>query len=196
MPTQPNTIAFTLPDWLAEYAESYRPSLVVEERMRFVIGAARRNIDEGCGPFAAAVFERETGALVSLGVNLVESRNCSILHAELVAIMLAQQHLGTYDLGGSGLPAHELASSAEPGAMCFGAIPWSGVRSLVTGAVGEEVRLIGFDEGAKPENWIEELESRGIRVRTGVEREQAKKVLRLYQQSGGRIYNSKEGGGQ
>jgi len=160
--------------------------------MQFVIRAARRNVEEGGGPFAAGIFEQETGKLVSLGVNLVESRNCSILHAEMVAIMLAQQRLGTYDLGGSDLPVHELVSSAEPCAMCFGAIPWSGVRSLVTGASGEDVRSIGFDEGAKPENWIEELESRDIRVRTGVEREQAKKVLRLYQQSGGRIYNSKE----
>jgi len=192
MPLQSNTITFTLPEWITEYAASYRPSLVVEERMQFVIRAARRNVEEGGGPFAAAVFQRETGKLVSLGVNLVESRNCSILHAEMVAIMLAQQRLGTYDLGGSDLPVHELVSSAEPCAMCFGAIPWSGIRSLVTGASGEDVRSIGFDEGAKPENWIEELESRDIRVRTGVEREQAKKVLRLYLQSGGRIYNSKE----
>jgi len=192
MPVQSNTIAFTLPEWLKDYAASYKPSVVTEERMRFVIEVARRNIDEGGGPFAAGVFEQETGKLVSLGVNLVESRNCSILHAEIVAIMLAQQRLGTYDLGGPGLLAHELVSSAEPCAMCFGAIPWSGVRSLVTGASGDDVLSIGFDEGAKPENWIQELESRRIQVRTGVEREQAKKVLQLYQQSGGRIYNSKE----
>lgn len=161
--------------------------------MRFVIAAARRNIEEKTGgPFAAAVFEHETGKLVSLGVNLVVSRNSSILHAEMVAIMLAQQQLGTYDLGDPGMPAHELLSSAEPCAMCFGALPWSGVRYVATSAQSEDAKSIGFDEGAKPENWIAELESRGIEVRTDVNREQAREVLLLYQQSGGRIYNSKE----
>jgi len=190
---QSNIIEFTLPEWLAEYAGSYRVSVVLEERMRFVIGAARRNIEEGTGgPFAAAVFEHETGKLVSLGVNLVVSRNSSILHAEMVAIMLAQQQLVTYDLSAPGMPAHELLSSAEPCAMCFGALPWSGVRYVATGAQSEDAKSIGFDEGAKPENWIAELESRGIEVRTDVDREQAREVLLLYQQSGGRIYNSKE----
>jgi len=190
---QPNIIEFTLPEWLAEYAGSYRVSVVLEERMRFVIEAARRNIEEKTGgPFAAAVFEHETGKLVSLGVNLVVSRNSSILHAEMVAIMLAQQQLGTYDLGAPGMPAHELLSSAEPCAMCFGALPWSGVRYVATGARSEDAKSIGFDEGAKPENWIAELESRGIQVSTDVERKRARKVLFIYQQSGGRIYNSKE----
>lgn len=193
MTKQSNIIEFTLPEWLAEYAGSYRVSVVLEERMRFVIGAARRNIEEGTGgPFAAAVFEHETGKLVSLGVNLVVSRNSSILHAEMVAIMLAQQQLVTYDLSAPGMPAHELLSSAEPCAMCFGALPWSGVRYVATGAQSEDAKSIGFDEGAKPENWIAELESRGIEVRTDVDREQAREVLLLYQQSGGRIYNSKE----
>ncbi|HHE32207.1 MAG TPA: nucleoside deaminase [Chlorobaculum parvum] len=188
MSKQPDQITFSLPEWLAEYAGNYRTSIVLEEWMRFVIGAARKNIEECTGgPFAAAVFERETGKLVSLGVNLVVSRQSSVLHTEMVAIILAQQQLGTYDLGGTDMPAHELLSSAEPCAMCFGALPWSGVRYVVTGALSEDGRLIGFDEGAKPENWIQELESRGIEVRTSVERDQAREVLLLYQQTGGHI---------
>ncbi|HHE07807.1 MAG TPA: nucleoside deaminase [Chlorobaculum parvum] len=189
----PNNITFTLPEWLATYAVSYQASTGLDERMRFVIEASRLNVGSGTdGPFAAAVFEHETGELVSLGVNLVISRQSSVLHAEMVAIILAQKQLGTYDLGGFGMPAYELLSSSEPCAMCFGAIPWSGVRYVATGALGEDVRSIGFDEGAKPENWIQEYESRGIHVITGVEREMARDVLSLYQQTGGHIYNSKE----
>ncbi|MBN1928891.1 MAG: nucleoside deaminase [Chlorobiaceae bacterium] len=190
---QASTITFSLPEWLATYAGSYRASVDVAERMRFVIGAATKNVGQKTGgPFAAAVFERETGRLVSLGVNLVVSQNSSVLHAEMVAIMLAQQRLGAYDLGGPGMTAHELVSSAEPCAMCFGAIPWSGVRYLTTGASSDDARSIGFDEGPKPQNWIQELESRGIQVCTGVERELAREVLLLYRQTGGHIYNSKE----
>jgi tRNA(Arg) A34 adenosine deaminase TadA len=191
---QPSHIHFSLPSWLESYASTHKPSASIEERMRFVIGAARKNVEERSGgPFAAAVFEIESGMLVSLGVNLVLTRQSSILHAEMVAIVLAQMKLGAYDLGGSDMPAHELVTSAEPCAMCFGAVPWSGVRHLVTGARSEDAREIGFDEGPKPENWIEELESRAIRVTTGVEREAAREVLQHYARTGGHIYNSRKG---
>jgi len=84
---------------------------------------------------AAAIFESESGRLVSLGgVNLVTSEGLSILHAETLALALAQHKPGTYDLGRYDLPAHELVTVTEPSAMCLGAIPWSGVRRLITGA--------------------------------------------------------------
>ena len=191
---QPNHIHFSLPEWLEIYSSTYKPSSSLDERMKFVIGASRRNVDEGSGgPFAAAVFESGTGELVSLGVNLVFIRKSSILHAEMVAIALAQMKLGAYDLGGSGMAVHELVTSAEPCAMCFGAILWSGVRHLAFGAFSEDARAIGFDEGPKLENWIEELEARGIRVTTGVEREAAREVLQHYARTGGHIYNSRHG---
>jgi tRNA(Arg) A34 adenosine deaminase TadA len=190
---QPSHIHFSLPSWLESYASTYKPSASIEERMRFVIGAARRNVEEGSGgPFAAGVFEIESGMLVSLGVNLVVTHKSSILHAEMVAIALAQIKLGAYDLGGSDMSAYELVTSTEPCAMRFGAVPWSGVRHLMTGARSEDAREIGFDEGPKPENWIEELESRAIRVTTGVEREAAREVLQYYARTGGHIYNSRK----
>jgi tRNA(Arg) A34 adenosine deaminase TadA len=193
MSRQPDRVTFTLPEWLVEYAECWRPSGLAEERMRFVIGASERNVREKTGgPFAAAVFEHESGAMVALGVNLVVSQQSSVLQAEMVALMLAQQRLHTYDLGVAGIPSHELVTSCEPCAMCLGAIPWSGVRYLVAGAAGADAGSIGFDEGVKPENWIREHESRGIRVQTGVCREDARAVLRLYRQTGGCIYNSKK----
>ncbi len=191
---QPHHIDFLLPEWLESYSNTYKPSASLEERMRFVIGAARKNVEEGSGgPFAAAVFESGTGRLVSLGVNLVLTQKSSILHAEMVAIALAQKQLDAYDLGSPGMSAHELVTSTEPCAMCFGAIPWSGIRHLVTGAFSEDARAIGFDEGPKPENWIEEFEARGIRVTTGVERDAARDVLQLYARTGGHIYNSRKG---
>jgi len=68
--------------------------------MSFVIEAAQLNISKSTGgPFAAAVFETESGKLVSLGVNLVTSEGLSILHAEIVAFALAQKKIGSYDLG-------------------------------------------------------------------------------------------------
>jgi tRNA(Arg) A34 adenosine deaminase TadA len=113
---QPSAISFELPDWIERFSQLYVLSADLNMRMDFVISAARKNVEVGCGgPFAAAVFESETGKLISLGVNLVTTQGLSILHAEIVALAVAQRKLGTYDLA---VPRHELVTSAEPCAMC------------------------------------------------------------------------------
>lgn len=191
--SQPHSISFMLPAWVNDFSQSYQATTDLNQRMKFVISAARKNIEEDTGgPFAAAIFEIETGNLVSLGINLVAKQKLSILHAEMVAITVAQTKLKTYDLGNASLPGHELISSTEPCAMCFGAIPWSGVVRVVTAAKGEDAQSIGFDEGPKPDNWIKSLTDRGVQVIDNIERDSARAVLKLYQESSGHIYNSRE----
>jgi tRNA(Arg) A34 adenosine deaminase TadA len=159
--------------------------------MRLAVELARENVTQKTGgPFGAAVFEADSGRLVAAGVNLVESSNCSIAHAEMVAIALAQRALGHYDLGRDNI-THELVTSTEPCAMCLGAIPWSGLRRVVCGARGEDACAIGFDEGAKPADWVGALRSRGIEVLRDVLREEARAVLQEYLASGGLIYNAR-----
>lgn len=184
------SLTITPPAWLAEYARAAGPFAGVQARMAYVIGAARRNVERGDGgPFAAGVFERDTGRLVALGVNRVAASGLSVAHAEIMALSLAQSRCGTFDLSAPGLPAMELVTSAEPCAMCLGAAPWSGVVRLVAGARGEDVEAVGFDEGAKPAGWREALQSRGIEVICDVLRDEAAAVLRDYAARGGEIYN-------
>ena len=191
--SQPLSISFQLPDWVNNFSQSYQATTDLNLQMKFVISAARKNVEqETGGPFAAAIFEIETGNLVSLGINLVTTQQLSILHAEMVAITVAQIKLKTYDLGDALLPELELVSSTEPCAMCFGAIPWSGVARVVTAAKGEDAQSIGFDEGPKPDNWIKSLTDRGIHVIDNIESDAARAVLKLYQESGGDIYNSRK----
>lgn len=193
MPVPPPVLTIHLPDWLGPFLAGQPECLALAEaRMGLAIAAARLNVEHGTGgPFAAAVFESGSGRLVALGVNLVPSENLSILHAEMVAVSLAQRHFGTYDLGAPGVPACELVTTTEPCAMCLGAVPWSGVRRLVVGARDADARGIGFDEGAKPRAWIRELESRGIEVVRDVCRAEAVRVLEEYAARGGRIYNGR-----
>lgn len=194
MCSQPTAIEFSLPEWVNSYIGTTKAIVAVEDRMQFVIDAAHENIRESSGgPFAAAVFEADTGRLVSLGVNLVTNQGLSILHAEIVAMTLAQRKLGIYDLGAAGLPRHELVTSAEPCAMCFGAIPWSGISRLVVGARDADARSIGFDEGPKLSGWQMELENRGITVTVDIKRVEASMVLKEYLALGGHLYNSREG---
>jgi len=188
-------IDLKLPDWAeAILPEADRIFDDVKDRMRLVIKLAEQNIEHKTGgPFAAAVFDKNTSKLIAPGVNLVVGSDCSAAHAEIVALSIAQKILNTYDLGAETLPACELVTSTEPCAMCLGAIPWSGVRSLVCGARDEDARELGFDEGAKPADWIEALRSRGVTVQRDVLGDEAKAVLEKYLKSGGTIYNARQG---
>ena len=123
-------------------------------------------------------------------MNLVATTNLSAAHAEMVAIMISQQVVGHFDLGGEALPPYELVASTEPCAMCSGAIPWSGGSYA---AREEDARGIGFDEGPKTSDWVAALEQRGISVARDVYRDEAAAVLRYYLKSGGIVYNARQG---
>jgi len=73
--------------------------------------------------------------------------------------------------------------------MCFGAVPWSGVTSLISGAMKEDAEAAGFDEGDKPSDWVATLEKRGIRTRANILREEAAAVLKRYASREGAIYH-------
>ena len=125
--------------------------------------------------------------LLGAGVNLVTGLGLSLAHAEMIALSLAQNAAATWNLGAG--PRAQLVTSCEPCAMCLGAVPWSGVSSLVWGARREDAEAAGFDEGDKPGDWIEALERRGIRTRAEVLREEAAAVLARYASRNGVIYH-------
>lgn len=185
-------VVLQLPHWIdSAFADAEEVYPAVEERMRLIIKLAQLNIEHKTGgPFGAGIFESKSGRLIGLGVNLVESADCSIAHAEMVAIAVAQRVIGSYDLSTGKGGTYQLVTSTEPCAMCLGAIPWSGVRSVVCGARDEDARNIGFDEGHKPPDWIKSLENRGIGVVRDVLRQEAKAVLLEYSRQGGLIYNA------
>jgi tRNA(Arg) A34 adenosine deaminase TadA len=185
----------SLPGWVEEFfTDPGREYPTEEDRMRLVIELSRSNVDHGTGgPFGAGIFDLSTNYLVAPGVNLVATANLSAAHAEMVAIMISQQVVRHFDLGGEGLPAYEPVVSTEPCAMCFGATPWSGVRRLVCGAREEDARRIGFDEGPKTPDWVASPKQRGISVSRDVCRDEAAGVLRYYAEKGGTIYNARQG---
>jgi len=182
------------PAWLAEAVATASGHRLedVAHRMQLVIDWSRRNIEQGSGgPFAAAIFESASHRLIAAGVNVVVSNGCSMAHAEMMAISAAQQQLQNHDLGAADIPAMELVSSCEPCAMCFGALPWSGIRRLVCGATAADATAIGFDEGPRHPERQQQLEQRSIQVITEVHRDQAAAVLNEYAGKEGMIYNGR-----
>jgi hypothetical protein len=94
-PPQP-TISFQYPDWIEQAVDWSRACKSDEERMRLAIAISRANIEHGGGPFGAAIFELESGRIVSAGMDCVVERSNCTLHGEMVAFMMAQQRVRSY----------------------------------------------------------------------------------------------------
>jgi len=178
------------PDWAHEsiaWDAVYRTD---EERMRLAIAVSRENVDhETGGPFGAAIFERDSGRLVAVGMNSVVRLNNCTLHGEMVAFMMAQARLQSFTLNAPHLPAHELVTSCEPCAMCLGATLWSGVRRVVYAAGREDAARLQFDEGPVFPESYHYLEERGITIVRNFLRDEAVAVLERYRAKSGTIYN-------
>jgi tRNA(Arg) A34 adenosine deaminase TadA len=182
-------LRIALPDWVDRVVDWERSYPDDASRMRLAIALANENVRQRTGgPFGAAILEEDTGRLIAVGTNQVVPRNNAILHAEIVAFMFAQQRVGSYTLGGSGLPAHTLVSSCDPCAMCLGAVLWSGVRRVICGATRDDAERVSFDEGPVFPESYRYLAERGIAIERGVLREEARRVLEEYARSG-EIYN-------
>jgi tRNA(Arg) A34 adenosine deaminase TadA len=187
--SQQTRFELALPDWMEPFLAAWSEPLESDEaRMRLVVALAAENVRQQTGgPFAAIVLEEESGCLLGAGVNRVIASGLSLAHAEMLALSLAQSMVQDWNLGAGA--AAQLVTSCEPCAMCFGAIPWSGVSSLVWGACKEDAEAAGFDEGDKPSDWAATLEARGIRTRGGVLRSEAAAVLQHYVSGNGAIYH-------
>ncbi|MER6961358.1 nucleoside deaminase [Streptomyces sp. NPDC000618] len=189
-----------LPAWIDDELAAV-PAVVPDrdDRMRLVHRLADRNWREGNGgPFAALVAERDTGRIVSVGVNVVLASGVSSAHAEVVALGLAQTATGGWDLGGDGMQAHELVVNWRPCIQCYGAAMWSGVRGLVVAGDGPQLEEITtFDEGPLGADWAEQFQARGIEVVRDVLRDEALAVFRGYRKAvdadGLVVYNARAG---
>ena len=178
--------SIAMPTWLEQLeAENVGRVIVGDEaKIRFVVELAEKNVQhETGGPFAAAIFERDTDRLIAVGVNVVVPSKQSWAHAEMTAFAHAQNKLNKVALKNC-----VLASSCEPCAMCSGATLWSGVEKLIFGAPRKAAEEIGFDEGYKGLLWRLADKHRGIRVIGPLLGKAAFTPFDLYRQKNGKIY--------
>lgn len=183
-------IRVAYPEWVDSVVDWTRRYESDDDRMRVAIDVSLANVERGSGgPFGAAIFEQESGKLVSVGMNSVVRYNNCTLHGEMVAFMMAQQRVASFTLHAPRLPVHELFTSCEPCAMCLGATLWSGVRRVVYGAGREDASRLSFEEGPVFPESYRYLEDRGITIVRNVLREEARAVLELYRAKSGKIYN-------
>lgn len=177
-------LTIDVPAWLDEVVAAFPVPLADDEsRMALTLRLAAENVARAGGPFGSTVFLGDR--LLAAGVNLVLTSRLSIAHAEIVALMRAQSALGDDSLS---LPSLTLYTSTEPCCQCFGALVWAGVQRLCCAATTADAEAVGFDEGPKPDAWVQALEQRGISVRLELGRSQGRAVLDDYIARGGVIY--------
>ena len=115
-----------------------------EHFLRHAIALSRRVRDQGKHPFAALVVDAAGQIVVEAGNDSLPPDGDPTRHAELVAAALAARQISPAALAGA-----TLYSSAEPCAMCAGAIYWCGIGRVVY-ALSEHA-LLGLT-GDHPEN--------------------------------------------
>ncbi len=187
-PFDRSVLRIDIPAYVDELVEAHKGKLErPEARMALAVALSRANVERGGSPFGAVICAGDE--VIAAGVNLVLSSGFSLMHAEIVTMLRAQQVLAS---GATHARPFTMYTSAEPCCQCFGALIWSGLDALVCGACTADVEAIGFNEGPKPQPWNVELERHGIRVQEGVGRAEAVAVLEQYKQRGGPIYGSKK----
>jgi len=108
--------------------------------MRIAIELSEKNVRQNIGgPFGAVIVK--DGAIVAASGNRVLVENDPTAHAEISAIRIACQKLGTYDLSGC-----EIYTSCEPCPMCLGAIYWARIAKIFYANTKMDAAAIGFDD--------------------------------------------------
>ncbi|MDQ7949383.1 MAG: nucleoside deaminase [Pedobacter sp.] len=111
-----------------------------EKFMRMAIKLAEDNVEQGIGgPFGAVVVK--DGKVIAKSANLVTKNNDPTAHAEVSAIRLACEAMGTFDLTGT-----VIYTSCEPCPMCLGAIYWARIGTIYYGNTKQDAAAIDFDD--------------------------------------------------
>ena len=108
--------------------------------MRRAIQLSEQAMAEGTGPPFGAIIVRD-GAVVAEVYNHVHAHNDPTAHAEIVAIRLACEAVGSPSLAGCAI-----YSSAEPCPMCLTAIYWAGIGQVYYANDCAAAAAAGFDD--------------------------------------------------
>ena len=112
------------------------------------------------GPFGV-VIESE-GQILAVSHNTVLKEKDPTKHAEINAISIAAKKCGTYDLSNC-----TLYSTTEPCPMCFSAIHWAKIGSLVYGTQIKDVVELGFNELMIPASKMKEEGRSPVKIEGG-----------------------------
>lgn len=100
---------------------------------------AHNNVGNGGGPFGALIVRN--GVIIAASGNRVTANLDPTAHAEIMAIRLACETLGDFQLTDC-----TLYTSCEPCPMCLGAIYWSRLQDVYFACNRFDAAAAGFDD--------------------------------------------------
>ncbi|WP_250632178.1 nucleoside deaminase [Rhodoflexus caldus] len=130
----------------------------IEKFMRRAIELASENVAKGLGgPFGAVVVRN--GEIIGESGNRVTQLNDPTAHAEVSAIRLACERIGSFSLEDC-----VLFTSCEPCPMCLGAIYWARIPTVYYANDRHDAHRIGFSDQFIYEELEKPMEQRSIRM--------------------------------
>jgi guanine deaminase len=156
------------------------PSNADKTFMARAIQLSIENVRSGRGgPFGTVIAQ--DGKIIAESANQVTSTNDPTAHAEVLAIRLACQKLGLFELRGC-----DLYTSCEPCPMCLGAIYWARLRKVYFGNLAADAAKVGFDDSAIYAEINQPHAKREIPM-IPMMREQALAAFRAWEENPGKI---------
>jgi tRNA(Arg) A34 adenosine deaminase TadA len=140
--------------------------------MSRAIELARQSAQSDEGPFGAVVVRN--GKIIGEGINRVVPTGDPTAHAEMVAIRLACETVGSHVLDGA-----TLYTSCEPCPMCLGAAWWARIKEIVYANNRADAAAIGFDDDAIYQEVAAPLDQRKLAMRR-IGADEALKVFRAW----------------
>jgi len=115
-------------------------NFLLKKYMELAVIEAKKNFSRPSygGPFGACVVKN--GEVIAVARNTV-LKNDATSHAEINAIRESSRKLKTYDLSGCCI-----YSTTEPCPMCFSAIHWARIGTIIYGTSIGDVEKLGFNE--------------------------------------------------
>ena len=108
--------------------------------MQLAVQEARKNLKSlHGGPFGACVVK--DGKILAISRNTVLRKQDPTCHAEINAIRIAARKLKSFDLSKC-----VIYSTTEPCPMCFSAIHWARVSTVIYGTTTKDAKAAGFNE--------------------------------------------------
>ena len=127
--------------------------------MKFAISQAKLAKENNEVPVGAVIVYENN--IISRAHNMVELLNDSTAHAEILAITSASDYLNSKYLQGC-----TLYTTLEPCLMCYGAIYWSKIKTIVYGASdlkrGFSSQTVNIDRDIKIIKGVLEAESKEL----------------------------------
>ena len=132
------------------------------------------------GPFGAVIVNSD-GEILAIAGNTVLSSNDPTAHAEINAIRMACEKLGTSDLSNC-----TIYTSCEPCPMCLSAIIWANIKDVYYACTRTDAASIGFRDDAIYE-YLEGNNNELINLKQ-IDRDECVKLFEEYKENKGIIY--------